>query len=78
MDVEFAGRLDPPTTLAEIKQSNLFGDWALVRQGRLSTMAAPEEFVAWIRSATPKRRSEACAQWSEPCMRVSAERNSQT
>ena len=39
MDVEFAGRLDPPTTLAEIEQSNLFGDWALVSQGRLSTMA---------------------------------------
>src|ERR1043166_4526578 len=29
--LEFAGRLDPPTTLAEIKQSNLFADWALVR-----------------------------------------------
>jgi len=53
VDVEFAGRLDPPTTLAEIKQSNLFGDWALVRQGRLSTMAAPEEFVAWMRKRYP-------------------------
>ena len=49
VDVEFAGRLDPPTTLAEIKQSKLFDDWALVRQGRLSTMAAPEKFVAWMR-----------------------------
>ena len=48
-DFEFAGRLDPPTTLAEIKQSKLFDDWALVRQGRLSTMAAPEAFVAWMR-----------------------------
>src|SRR5271156_3379251 len=37
---EFAGRLAPPVTLAEIKQSRKFDDWSLVRQGRLSTMAA--------------------------------------
>lgn len=49
VDLEFAGRLDPPTTLAEIKQSKKFDDWALVRQGRLSTMAAPENFVEWMR-----------------------------
>ena len=53
-DFEFAGRLDPPTTLAEIKQSKLFDDWALVRQGRLSTMAAPEPFVAWMRKRYPR------------------------
>jgi predicted RNA-binding protein with PUA-like domain len=56
VDVEFAGRLDPPTTLAEIKQSNLFADWALVRQGRLSTMPAPESFVAWMRTRYPKAK----------------------
>src|ERR1700730_7969477 len=39
-DLEFAARLDPPTTLAEIKLSRQFDDWALVRQGRLSTMPA--------------------------------------
>jgi predicted RNA-binding protein with PUA-like domain len=49
VDLEFLRRLDPPTTLHEIKESGQFGDWALVRQGRLSTMAAPEKFVAWIR-----------------------------
>ncbi|HUK17388.1 MAG TPA: EVE domain-containing protein [Bryobacteraceae bacterium] len=49
VDLEFARRLDPPTTLAEIKQSKEFDDWALVRQGRLSTMAAPEKFVEWMR-----------------------------
>jgi len=49
VDLEFAGRLDPPTTLAEIKQSKKFDDWALVRQGRLSTMPAPEKFVEWMR-----------------------------
>ena len=50
VDLEFAGRLDPPTTLAEIKQSKKFDDWALVRQGRLSTMAAPDKFVEWMRA----------------------------
>ena len=54
VDLEFAGRLDPPATLAEIKQSGKFKDWALVRQGRLSTMSAPENFVAWMRERYPK------------------------
>jgi len=53
-DFEFLTRLDPPVTLAEIKQSKLFDDWALVRQGRLSTMAAPEKFVSWMRKKFPK------------------------
>jgi len=53
-EFEFLGRLEPPTTLAEIKQSKLFDDWALVRQGRLSTMAAPEKFVEWMRKRYPK------------------------
>ena len=55
-DFEFTGRLDPPTTLAEIKQSKQFDDWALVRQGRLSTMHAPEKFVAWMRKRYPKAK----------------------
>lgn len=55
-DFEFSGRLDPPTTLAEIKQSKKFEDWALVRQGRLSTMAAPEKFVEWMRARYPKAK----------------------
>jgi predicted RNA-binding protein with PUA-like domain len=53
-EFEFLTRLDPPVTLAEIKQSKLFEDWALVRQGRLSTMAVPESFVKWIRKKFPK------------------------
>ncbi len=52
-DFEFLGRISPPVSLAEIKQSKLFGDWALVRQGRLSTMAAPESFVEWMRKQRP-------------------------
>ena len=55
-DLEFDKRLEPPTTLAEIKQSGLFEDWALVRQGRLSTMEAPEKFVEWMRSRYPKAK----------------------
>jgi predicted RNA-binding protein with PUA-like domain len=54
VDLAFAGRLNPPTSLAEIKQSKKFDDWALVRQGRLSTMAAPEKFVEWMRARYPK------------------------
>jgi predicted RNA-binding protein with PUA-like domain len=53
-DFEYLGRIDPPVTLGEIKQSELFDDWALVRQGRLSTMAAPEKFVQWMRKKYPK------------------------
>jgi len=50
VELEYLGRIDPPATLAEIKSSKKFEDWALVRQSRLSTMAAPESFVAWMRS----------------------------
>ena len=53
VDLEFAGRLEPPVTLTEIKQSKKFDDWALVRQGRLSTMAAPEKFAEWMRERYP-------------------------
>ena len=56
VDLKFLGRLDPPATLAEIKQSGKFADWALVRQGRLSTMSAPDTFVAWMRSRYPNAK----------------------
>jgi len=56
VDLEFAARLEPPTTLAEIKQSQKFNDWALVRQGRLSTMSAPDPFVVWMRTRYPKTK----------------------
>ena len=52
-DFRFRCRIDPPVSLREIKESGLFGDWALVRQGRLSTMAAPGEFVDWMRKQRP-------------------------
>ncbi len=56
VDLEFAARLEPPVTLGEIKQSGKFDDWALVRQGRLSTMAAPEKFAVWMRARFPKAK----------------------
>jgi predicted RNA-binding protein with PUA-like domain len=56
VDLEFAGRLDPPVSLAEIKHSKRFEDWALVRQGRLSTMAAPAKFVEWMRARYPNAK----------------------
>jgi predicted RNA-binding protein with PUA-like domain len=56
VDLEFAEHLEPPVTLAEIKQSGKFDDWALVRQGRLSTMAVPEKFVAWMGERYPKAK----------------------
>ena len=52
VDLEYQGRIDPPVTLKEIKESKKFDDWALVRQGRLSTMAASEKFVSWMRLKT--------------------------
>jgi predicted RNA-binding protein with PUA-like domain len=56
VDLEFAGKLEQPVALSEIKQSKKFDDWALVRQGRLSTMAAPEKFVAWLRQKNPSAK----------------------
>lgn len=55
VELEFLGRIHPPVTLAQIKQSHLFDDWALVRQGRLSTMAAPDTFVEWLRKQTASK-----------------------
>ena len=56
VDVEYLGRLSPPTSLAEIKQSNLFADFSLVRQSRLSTMPVPDNFVAWMRKRYPESK----------------------
>ena len=55
-DFQFRGRIDPPVTLHEIKESHLFDDWALVRQSRLSTMHAPDEFVGWMKLQRPRAR----------------------
>lgn len=49
VDMAFARRFNQAVTLREIKESHLFDDWALVRQGRLSTMSVPENVVAWLK-----------------------------
>ena len=56
VDLEYLGRIDPPVSLKEIKESKKFDDWALVRQGRLSTMAAPAKFVEWMRKSHPSAK----------------------
>jgi predicted RNA-binding protein with PUA-like domain len=50
VELEFARRLDKPVTLADVRAANLFSEWALVRQPRLSTMRAPESFVKWMKT----------------------------
>ena len=45
----FGGKLKTPVTLNEIKSTGLFADFALVKQSRLSTMAAPKDFVSWLK-----------------------------
>jgi predicted RNA-binding protein with PUA-like domain len=52
-DFRFRCRIEPPVSLREIKESGLFNDWSLVRQSRLSTMAAPPEFAKWMRAKRP-------------------------
>ena len=49
VDMTFVQRLSQPVTLSEIKESHLFDEWALVRQGRLSTMSVPENVITWLR-----------------------------
>ncbi len=53
VELEFLGRIEPPVSLKEIKETKKFEDWALVRQGRLSTMAAPAKFVEWMQARYP-------------------------
>jgi predicted RNA-binding protein with PUA-like domain len=56
VDFEFLTKLEPPTTLREIKESGLFSDWALVRQSRLSTMSVLPAVVEWLRKRYPKAK----------------------
>ena len=49
VDVTFVRRLEQPVTLREIKETHLFDDWSLVRQGRLSTMGVPDNVIAWLK-----------------------------
>jgi predicted RNA-binding protein with PUA-like domain len=48
-DFRYLKRAKRRVTLRDIKDSRQFDDWALVRQGRLSTMEAPVAFWKWLR-----------------------------
>jgi predicted RNA-binding protein with PUA-like domain len=48
MDVKYVQHAGQPVTLAQVKESGKFDDMALVRQGRLSTMAVPDAFWTWL------------------------------
>jgi predicted RNA-binding protein with PUA-like domain len=48
VDITYVRRLSQPVTLRKIKESHLFDDWALVRQGRLSTMSVPDKVASWL------------------------------
>jgi predicted RNA-binding protein with PUA-like domain len=54
VDLRFVQRLENPVTLQAIKKLGLFDDWALVRQSRLSTMAAPKTFADFVKLTNPK------------------------
>lgn len=50
VDVEYIDTFKEALTLKTIKESHLFDDWALIRQGRLSTMTVPDEFISWMKN----------------------------
>ena len=56
VELAFLTRIDPPVTLKQIKESGQFNDWSLVRQSRLSTMAAPSNFIDWLRAQRPRHK----------------------
>lgn len=56
VDLQFLRLIEPPATLSEIKATGLFGEWPLIRNSRLSTMQAPQEFVDWMRARYPRLR----------------------
>lgn len=44
-DVKSVRKLAEPVTLDAVKSNGKYSDFALVKQGRLSVVAAPEEFI---------------------------------
>jgi predicted RNA-binding protein with PUA-like domain len=51
VDFKFIKKFSEPyVTLKQIKDSKKFDDFRLVRQGRLSTMDVPPEFITWLKS----------------------------
>ncbi|MCL4783807.1 MAG: EVE domain-containing protein [Bryobacterales bacterium] len=54
VDLEYVCTLSEPVTLKSVKDSGLFADFALVRQGRLSTMEVPKAFTNWLKKQRPE------------------------
>jgi predicted RNA-binding protein with PUA-like domain len=52
--LRYVCHLTPATTLAEVRAAGRFDGWSLIRQSRLSTMKAPDEFVDWMRERYPQ------------------------
>jgi predicted RNA-binding protein with PUA-like domain len=50
VDFKFLRKFETKVTLREIKESHLFDETKLVRQGRLSTMEVPSEMIEWLRA----------------------------
>lgn len=55
VNLRYVTKLTVPVTLRTVKESGLFSDFALVRQSRLSTMAAPDAFVEWLRKEAQQK-----------------------
>ena len=50
VDFKFIRKFSQPyVTLKDIKELGEFNDLALVKQGRLSTMAVPQNFIQWLK-----------------------------
>jgi len=49
VDIQFKKKFDTKITLAAIKAVKEFAALPLVRQGRLSVMSIPDDFVLWLR-----------------------------
>ena len=50
--LRFGGKLAVPVSLSQVKATEKFADFALVRQSRLSTMVVPASFVAWLKKVS--------------------------
>ena len=46
--MKYLHTFDTPLLLRVIKATRAFDDWSLVKQGRLSTMEVPKEFIMWM------------------------------
>lgn len=57
--LEFITKFEPQEriNLAQIKQTNLFKNFLLVTNSRLSVMPCPDNFVTWIQEQIPRLQS---------------------